>query len=398
MQTISFSKLFYTISIFLLFFSSSCSKDDEIGSYELTQEQKALQNIVPEITIIAHRGTCYWAPEGTEAAMRWARNAGATYLECDIQRSKDGYLVVFHDDDLTRTSNVSEIYPDRKNSPISEFTLEELFSLNIGAWFNKAEPTNSRMAFNHLDILTLEDVIKIAEGFKIQRDNQHKRIYKKENGRIHTLYEKDPAENGHRPGIYPEIKRADLYPNIEYDLKKELVRLGWYSQNISSLKKIQTFPGKIQIANSPARVIVQTFSEKSLTKLNNVFSRPIPFCFLISTPNNEEVSEDTYNYWINYAIKNGAVIIGPCIYEKNGLLGNLLKPWMIDMIKEKGLLIHAYTFKSLEQIIENQDIVDGFFTNQTDILLSLLSKSGKKLSNPPQEELPGYIILDRLGY
>ena len=65
--------------------------------------------------IIAHRGTTYWAPEETEAAYRWARNMGADYLEADLQLTKDGVLLTLHDDQLTRTTNIAQIYPLRQS-------------------------------------------------------------------------------------------------------------------------------------------------------------------------------------------------------------------------------------------------------------------------------------------
>lgn len=377
----------------------SCSTDTEGVARELTDEQTAVRKLVPQMAVIAHRGTCRWAPEGTEAAMRWARNSGANYLECDLQRTKDGYLVIYHDNHLLRTTDVAEKYPERKHAPISEFTLEELFRLDLGAWYNRAQPSYARPGFQGLDILTLEDVIKIAEGYRICRDEKQKRIFTKENGKIVTLYEIDPADNGNRPGIYPETKKPELYPGIESDLKNELERLGWYANHIHSLKPIVTQPGRIQTGNTAARVIVQTFSGESLKKLREAFPRLIPFCFLVACGVNQEVDAETYRNWIDYAISQGAVIFGPCLPETSAELGNLLKPWMHDLIKEKELLIHAYTFHTAEQATEYIDQVDGFFTNETLEVLTTLRKAGKlTFYTDPLEEPTGTNILDRLGY
>lgn len=394
MQKRLFLNIVFTICILLFF---SCSKEETV-SHELTLEQKKVLNNIPKPIIIAHRGTCYWAPEGTEAAMRWARNVGATYLECDLQRTKDGYLVIFHDLKLTRITDIATKYPDLKASPISDFTLEELFKLDIGTWFNYTYPSKARNTFHNLDILTLEDLIKIAEGYKIQRDQFHKRIYQKVNGKIITQYELDPADNGNRPGIYIETKEPDLYPGIEHDLKKELERLGWYSNDPSSLKVITTHPGRVNIANTSVRVILQTFSQSSLKKLFQAFPRLIPMCYLIKIGTNDNANLQRYNKWIDFAIEQGAVIIGPSIYGKDEAFGDLLKPWMHDLIKEKGLLIHAYTFKNREQIINYFDMADGFFTNKADDLLSFLLKSGKQPSNHSNDYIDGFHILDALGY
>lgn len=377
----------------------SCTTDTEEVVCKLTDEQTAVRKTVPQMAVIAHRGTCRWAPEGSEAAMRWARNSGAHYLECDLQRTKDGYLVIYHDDHLLRTTDVAQKYPERKHAPIAEFTLEELFQLDLGAWYNRNKPAYARPGFEGLDILTLEDVIKIAEGYRICRDEKQKRIFIKEKGKIVTLYEADPADNGNRPGIYPETKKPELYPGIESDLKNELERLGWYSPHINSLKTIATQSGRIQTGNTAARVVVQTFSGESLKKLREAFPRLIPFCFLVACGVNQEVDQETYRNWIDYAISHGAVIFGPCLPETTDELGNLLKPWMRDLIKEKDLLIHAYTFNTAEQAKEYIDQVDGFFTNETLEVLTTLRKAGKlTFYTDPSEHPTEAGILDLLGY
>ena len=94
--------------------------------------------------VIAHRGASYDAPESTTPAYLLARDQGADYLELDLQRSSDGVLVVVHDDVLSRTSDVAERFPERKDSPVSAFTLAELKSLDAGSWFNQAYPARAR--------------------------------------------------------------------------------------------------------------------------------------------------------------------------------------------------------------------------------------------------------------
>jgi len=51
---------------------------------------------------IAHRGASADAPENTEAAVRLALRFGARAVECDVQLSRDGVPIVFHDANLRR--------------------------------------------------------------------------------------------------------------------------------------------------------------------------------------------------------------------------------------------------------------------------------------------------------
>ena len=62
----------------------------------LSDEQKAVIDYLPKNVIIAHRGTEFWAPEESEAAMRWARNMGADYIECDLQKTKDVFTTDYY--------------------------------------------------------------------------------------------------------------------------------------------------------------------------------------------------------------------------------------------------------------------------------------------------------------
>ncbi|MBF0202623.1 MAG: hypothetical protein HQK66_15245, partial [Desulfamplus sp.] len=60
---------------------------------------------------IAHRGARSIAPENTLAAADIARTIGADLWETDVNVTRDGSLILFHDDHLKRTTNVRDIFP-----------------------------------------------------------------------------------------------------------------------------------------------------------------------------------------------------------------------------------------------------------------------------------------------
>ena len=76
--------------------------------------------------IIAHRGASHEAPENTLAAVSLAWRQKADAVEIDVRLSKDGKLAVIHDNNTRRTG--------RLNRRISEQTLAELRSLDVGRW------------------------------------------------------------------------------------------------------------------------------------------------------------------------------------------------------------------------------------------------------------------------
>ena len=89
---------------------------------------------------VAHRGARSLAPENTLAAARKAFALGADAWEVDVQPTRDGHLVVMHDDTLERTTNARRLFPDRKPWAISDFTLDEIRRLDAGSWFGQTDP------------------------------------------------------------------------------------------------------------------------------------------------------------------------------------------------------------------------------------------------------------------
>lgn len=78
---------------------------------------------------IAHRGASSYAPENTIAAFDKAIEQGADAIELDLHVTRDGELVVIHDDTLDRTTN--------GHGPVHERSLKELMTLDAGRWFGE---------------------------------------------------------------------------------------------------------------------------------------------------------------------------------------------------------------------------------------------------------------------
>jgi glycerophosphoryl diester phosphodiesterase len=76
--------------------------------------------------IVAHRGASHEAPENTLAAFRRAWQCGVEGIELDVRVTKDGHVVVIHDETTKRTAGL-----DR---PVADQTLAELQKLDAGAW------------------------------------------------------------------------------------------------------------------------------------------------------------------------------------------------------------------------------------------------------------------------
>ena len=124
--------------------------------------------------LIAHRGARSLAPENTLAAIRRGLEEKADLWETDVMATLDGNLILFHDDDLTRTTDAETRFPNRRNWITSGFTLEELRSLDAGSWYEKTDPFGQIAAGNvtpgELKSYCGEKIPTLEEGLIFTRD------------------------------------------------------------------------------------------------------------------------------------------------------------------------------------------------------------------------------------
>ncbi|MEZ6853547.1 glycerophosphodiester phosphodiesterase [Halodesulfovibrio aestuarii] len=91
----------------------------------------------------AHRGARAYAPENTMPAFRKAHELGAEAIELDVNLTKDGYAVIYHDYVLTRTTNIAELphlQKHGKKTGIHHLTLDEVRTLDAGKWYAETDP------------------------------------------------------------------------------------------------------------------------------------------------------------------------------------------------------------------------------------------------------------------
>lgn len=75
----------------------------------------------------AHRGASGYCPENTMVAFKKGLELGATGIETDVQRTKDGKLVLIHDESVERTTG--------QQGQIKDLTYDEISRLDAGSWF-----------------------------------------------------------------------------------------------------------------------------------------------------------------------------------------------------------------------------------------------------------------------
>lgn len=108
------------------------------------------------VQVIAHRGASWDAPEHTLVAYDLALARGADWIEQDLQMTRDGHLVVLHDDSLDRTARGPAA---SCRGLVRERSLAQLQHCEVGSWFNAAHPGRARAEFSNERIPTLDAVL-----------------------------------------------------------------------------------------------------------------------------------------------------------------------------------------------------------------------------------------------
>ncbi|MCP3874837.1 MAG: hypothetical protein GY699_17000 [Desulfobacteraceae bacterium] len=90
--------------------------------------------------VIAHRGARSIAPENTLLAAQIAHQSGADLWETDVNLTKDGQLILFHDENLLRCTNVKAVFPSSSSYFVRDFNLEDIKALDAGSYFADTDP------------------------------------------------------------------------------------------------------------------------------------------------------------------------------------------------------------------------------------------------------------------
>jgi glycerophosphoryl diester phosphodiesterase/type 1 glutamine amidotransferase len=240
--------------------------------------------------LVAHRGASAYTPENTVPAFTLAAEQGATFVEFDLQLTKDGQLVALHDNSLERTTDVEELFPTRfretkgsngatKRWMLEDFTLEEVRRLDAGAWFDAK--------FRGTKVPTFAETIDSLRG---------------------------------RSGLYIEIKSPERYPGIEKKIIDELAAKGLAE------------PG----ADPKTPVLLQSFSAASLKIFSQTLATRLPVHFLVGARDAAP--------WMTpeglWRVKAFATGLSP---EKAIVLQ---QPDIVARAKAMGMLVTPYTFRS----------------------------------------------------
>ena len=132
----------------LLVMAAGCTKEESgISNAEPLPAEQSRTIPAPGasagLLVVAHRSCWREAPENSIAAMNACIDLGVDMLEVDVRKTKDGHLVVIHDETVDRTTNGSGL--------VAELTLEELRTLKLREGAGGPDATTTEHSIPLLD-------------------------------------------------------------------------------------------------------------------------------------------------------------------------------------------------------------------------------------------------------
>ncbi|MFF4251746.1 glycerophosphodiester phosphodiesterase family protein [Streptomyces sp. NPDC001663] len=264
--------------------------------------------------VIGHRGAAGWRPEHTAAAYTYGAQTGADWIEPDLVPTKDGVLVVRHENEISQTTDVASHaeFADRRTTKTvdgrsvtgwftEDFTLAELKTLR--AVERLPAVRNRNTVFDGRDrVLTFQEVVDLAR--KLSRTH------------------------GRTIAVFPETKHPTYFRSIGLELEPRLA---------AAVRRNRL---------GPRECVIQSFEPTSLQRMTGL---GLPLWQALGTTGGPyDLPSTTYQDMMTPAglarIAEYADWIGP---DKSSLTGTSL----LTDAHAAGLRVGPYTFRSENQFL-----------------------------------------------
>lgn len=124
---------------------------DTMADTDTLGAQTEMEAAAASPVVIAHRGYTSQFPENTLISFEGAVDIGADMIELDVQLSKDGAIMVYHDGDLSRMG---------LDGSVADYSYEELCAIDVGSAFG-GEYAGERMP-------TLPEVLELIRDTDLE--------------------------------------------------------------------------------------------------------------------------------------------------------------------------------------------------------------------------------------
>ncbi len=307
-----------------------------------------------DVLVIAHRGASGYLPEHTLEALSYAYALGADYIEQDLVVTRDDELVIVHDVQIDRVTDVAEVFPDRARDDgrfyVRDFDLAEVKQLKArerrrGDGETPVFP--QRFPFNRgtFEVSTLREQVDLIRGLN--------------------------RATGRDVGIYTEIKKPAWHKDNGVDISK------------LALASLAEFGYREPSDN----IFLQCFDFHECRRIRTDLDCRLKTIQLLEEPGNDETPGSDYGYLATQAgleeIAAFADGVGPWLghlVKIADIDGQPVSTGFVSRAHALNLVVHPWTFRK-EQLIpglENlQEMVrwcvdelkiDGVFTDFPDLV------------------------------
>jgi glycerophosphoryl diester phosphodiesterase len=308
------------------------------------------------VTIVGHRGASGTLPEHTLEAYALAIDEGADMVEPDLVATKDGALIARHEPNLIATTDVVGKFPDRRRTMLVDGIAEEGF---FASDFTLAE------------IKTLRAVQAFGD-----RPQQYNGLYTIPTfDEVLDLVRSKSAKAGRPVGVYPETKHPTYHQQLGLPLEDRLLasleRVGWNRAGAPVfIQSFETANLKALRAKTQVRLIQLVDADGVDLKTGaityaapydmpydwKVAGRTGTFGDLLTPAGLAEVKRyaDGIAPWKRYLVTTKARLDAagmPTDLNGDGAINEadtdaVANPALAKAIKDQGLLLHTWTFRS----------------------------------------------------
>ncbi|GAA3731765.1 glycerophosphodiester phosphodiesterase [Salinicoccus jeotgali] len=170
--------------------------------------------------VFAHRGAMGDYPENTLLAFKKALDASIDGLEIDVHLSRDGEVVVIHDEDIKRTTD--------GHGAVRDMTLETLREVSAGVTFSDYKYYDPEV-WKKEKIPTLNEVLALAEGYNVELNIELKTDVIQYEGIERRVFDIVGAYGCHEKVIYSSFNLSSL---ARMKMAHPEARLAWLTKEV----------------------------------------------------------------------------------------------------------------------------------------------------------------------
>ncbi len=274
----------------------------------------------------AHRGASAYAPENTLEAFALAVEQKADGVELDVQLTRDGELVVIHDETIDRVSE--------GRGYVRDYTLQELKRFH----YNKTHPEYAQASIPTLaQVIHDETIDRVSEGRGYVRDYTLQELKRFHYNKTHPEYAQ--ASIPTLAQVYDLLKPSGLVINVE--IKTGIFFYPGIEEKLNRLEQEMGMGG---------RIIYSSFNHYSVMRMKELNPRA----------KTGLLYADGFQNVPAYAADLGADALHPVLY-------NLQYEGFLEDCRRYGLALHVWTVDDEAQMQALADQrIDAVITNRPD--------------------------------